>query len=395
MGSLDYISHTRDTQPGEYTVNITQAATQSSSSSDTAVTGTLGNDETLTITEGESTAHIALTSDMAISDIVNAVNAELQVVYTEILVGSEPVKESGSPITSSTKWSDVDDAQLVNGDIIAFAGTTRIGAQIQGSYQIDDTSTETVQGLLSAIEAAYTNRVTASIDSSGHLVVTDKSEGTSQVSLSFDYTRTQNQVDVLGTVLTTNPGGQEGRFAVTITAANDGSDHLQLTHDSYGSGHTFTISETGDLLWTGGDQTVNNGQDVAGIINGEAATGSGQFLTGNDDEANIDGLVIKYTGTGTGAVGSIKLTLGTAELFDRTLFNITDPIEGYVAFKQDSLQGSISDYETQIQELEKRLDLKMERMINRFVAMEIALSKIQSQSQWLTGQLNASYSAWA
>ena len=33
-------------------------------------------------------------------------------------------------------------------------------------------------------------------------------------------------------------------------------------------------------------------------------------------------------------------------------------------------------------------------MINRFVAMEIALSKIQNQSQWLTGQINASYSAW-
>ena len=394
VGSLDYISHTRDTQAGEYTVNITQAATRSLSSSDTAVTGTLGNDETLTITEGEKIANIALTSDMTISDIINAVNAELHIGYTEILVGSEPVKESGSAITSSTKWADVDDAQLVNGDIITFVGTSRIGAEIQGTYQIDDISTDTVQGLLSAIEAAYANQVTTSIDSSGHIVITDKSEGNSQLSLSFDYSRTQSQVNVFGTVLTTNPGGQEGRFAVSITAANDGSDHLKLTHDSYGSDHTFTISETGALLWTGGDQTVNNGQDVVGTINGEEATGSGQFLTGNDDEANIDGLVIKYTATGTGDVGSIKLTLGTAELFDRTLFNITDPIEGYVAFKQDSLKGSISDHETQIEELEKRLDLKMERMINRFVAMEIALSKIQSQSQWLTGQINASYSAW-
>jgi len=394
VGSLDYISHTRDTQAGEYTVAITQAATRSSSSSDTAVTGTLGSDETLTITEGEKIANVALTSDMTISDIINAVNVELDMVYTEILVGSEPVTESGSPITSSTTWADVDDAQLVNGDVIAFEGTSRVGAEIRGSYQIDDISTDTVQGLLSAIEAAYANRVTASIDSSGHIVITDKSEGNSQLSLNFDYSQTQNQVNVFGTVLTTNPGGQEGRFAVSITAANDGSDHLKLTHDSYGSDHTFTISETGALLWTGGDQTVDNGQDVAGTINGEAATGSGQSLTGNDDEANVDGLAVKYTGTGTGEVGSIKLTLGTAELFDRALFNITDPIEGYVVFKQDSLEESITDLETQIEVLENRLALKMERMINRFVAMEIALSKIQNQSQWLTGQINASYSAW-
>jgi flagellar hook-associated protein 2 len=394
VGSLEYISHTRDTEAGEYTVNITQAATRSLSSSDTAVTGTLGNDETLTITEGEKIANIELTSDMLISDIINAVNAELDRVYTEILVGSEPVTESGSAITSSTKWADVDDAELVNGDIIAFAGTSRTGAEIRGSYQIDDISADTVQGLLSAIEAAYANRVTASIDSSGHIVIADKSAGNSQLSLGFDYSQTQNQVNVLGALLTTNPGGQEGRFALSITASNDASDHLKLTHDSYGSDHTFTISETEDLLWTGGDQTVDNGQDIAGTINGEAATGSGQYLTGKQDETNVEGLVIKYTGTGAGGVGSIKLTLGAAELFDRALFNITDPIEGYVAFKQESLEGSITDLETQIEELEKRLDLKMERMINRFVHMEIALSKIQNQSQWLAGQINASYSAW-
>ena len=92
--------------------------------------------------------------------------------------------------------------------------------------------------------------------------------------------------------------------------------------------------------------------------------------------------------------GDVKLTLGTAELFDRVLFNITDSYEGYAAFKQDSLQNSIDGFETRIEEMEARLDRKMEMMINRFVAMESALSVMQSQSQWLTGQINASYSGW-
>jgi flagellar capping protein FliD len=34
-------------------------------------------------------------------------------------------------------------------------------------------------------------------------------------------------------------------------------------------------------------------------------------------------------------------------------------------------------------------------MINQFVAMEVTLSKLQSQSEWLTGQINASYSGWS
>jgi flagellar hook-associated protein 2 len=183
-----------------------------------------------------------------------------------------------------------------------------------------------------------------------------------------------------------------------ITATDDGSGHLVLTHDNYGSDYSFTISEdasSGNKLWTGGDQTVNNGVDVAGTINGEAATGSGQILKGDDEESNIDGLVIKYTGIAENLyVGDVKLTLGTAELFDRVLFNITDSYEGYAAFKQDSLQNSIDGFETRIEEMEARLDLKMENMINKFVAMETALSVMQSQSEWLTGQINASYSGW-
>ena len=123
---------------------------------------------------------------------------------------------------------------------------------------------------------------------------------------------------------TANTGGRQGRYAMDITASVDGGNHLVLNSNSYGSGTSFTIHQEKNLLWTGGDQTVNNGLDVAGTINGEKATGTGQLLRGSDGEANVAGLVVKYTGTATGDIGKIKLTLGVAELFDRALFNITD-----------------------------------------------------------------------
>jgi len=400
-GTLDYISHSRDTVAGEYTVNITQIATKSSTTSDTAVSSTLGSDETITITDGDKTATISLTSDMTITDIINAINTELDSTYTERLVGSESLYADSSQsqvITSSTTWDSIYDssgqsAGLQDGDTISFTGTTRSGSSISGTYTISDVTSDTVQGLINAIQEAYGNEVTVCIDSSGRIVVTDKNEGNSQLSLTIDEPSDRN-LD-FGSVLTTNSGGQEGRYPVDITASNDGSNHVVLSHDAYGSGHSFTISESADLLWTSGDQTVNNGQDVAGTINGESATGSGQVLTGDSDQPNIAGLTIRYTGTETGDVGTIKFTTGVAEQFDRVLFGITDPYEGYLAYKQESLQDTIDGLEERIKQMEERLDRKMEQMVNQFVAMEKALAAIQSQSQWLTGQIEAISSGWA
>jgi len=402
-GTLEYISHSRDSEAGEYTVNITTAPTQSTATSNN---GIVGENETLTITDGSTVAEIALTTDMTLSGIKNAINSEMSKVYTETLIGDAQLYEGSggtTALSSTTNWDQVyidgsNSANLADNDMISFSGVSRSGSDVDGFYTISDASTDTVQGLLSAIESAYGNGITANINSSGLIVLTEKSSGDSQISITFDYSQAHN-LSFGSSVSAANTGGQEGRHAMDITATDDGSGHLVLTHDNYGSDYSFTISEdaaaSGNKLWTGGDQTVNNGVDVVGTINGEAATGSGQFLRGNDSENNVDGLVIKYTGTAEGLdVGKVKLTFGTAELFDRVLFNITDSYEGYVAFKQDSLQDSIDSFETKIEEMEARLDRKMENMINKFVAMETALSIMQSQSQWLTGQLNSASKGW-
>jgi flagellar hook-associated protein 2 len=399
-GTLEYISHGRGTMAGDYAVNITQAATKSTTTSDAVVSSTLGHDEVLTITSDGRTASVNLTSTMTLPDILHAINTELDKVYKQTLAGSEQLYADGSrnqAITSATAWDAIFDesglsAGLQNSDVISFTGTSRTGAEISGSYAISDVSTDTVQGLLSAIESAYGRNVTASIDPSGRISISDKKEGDSQLAISLDFTQAHD-LD-FGTVTV----AQQGRYAMNITAANDMGDRVVLTHDFFGSGRSFTVSENTDAgLWANSHSAptmVDDGLDVAGTINGEAATGAGQILTGNEGEANVQGLSLKYTGASIGDIGNVKLTLGTGELFSRVLFGITDPYEGYVSFKQDSLQNTVDQFETRIQETEDRLDRKMEMMVNRFVAMEKALSMIQSQSQWLSGQINALYAAW-
>ncbi len=389
--TLEYIGHGTDTSEDQYTVHIDTAATQSASAASDN-TG-LGGDETLTITAGSSQAAVSLTSSMTMAQIVNAINSEMATVHTQTLVGAEQLYADGlqaAKITAETTWNSVynstgQSAGLLNGDVISFSGTSRTGAAVSGSYAVSDTATGTVQGLLTAVADAFGGQVTAAIDASGRIVVTDKTAGGSSVAVSFDYADAHD-LD-FGSVLTTNPAGQKGRYAMDISASADAGNHLVLTHDSYGTGHSFTIHQQNNLLWTGGDQTVDNGVDVAGTIGGEAATGAGQVLTGNDGEANVDGLVVRYTGTATGDVGSVTLTLGVAELFDRTLFGITDTYDGYVAFKQESLQDQVSDLADQIEEMEARLDRQQEQMINRFIAMELTLSQLQNQSNWLAGQI--------
>jgi flagellar hook-associated protein 2 len=390
-GTMEYVSSTKDTQAGEYAVNITQAATKSNSTS----TGTFVDGEVLTITEGDKTATISLTSSMTISDIINAANTEFDTVYTETLAGANEVKLLGSsdPVTSATTWSLIEGANLINGDTIEFEGTTRNGTEVSGSYTIDDTATDTIQGLLSEIESILGD-VSVSIDENGRLLIIDDSKSTSDLSLSFT-----NHANIFGSVLTSNIGGHEGRYAMSITASNDGSDNLTLTSDNYGASSSFTIEESTDAgLWAGSLSApviVNNGVDVEGTINGRAATGSGQNLTGDEGEEDIAGLVIKYTGSSLGEIGNIKLTLGIAELFDRTLFSITDTYEGYVGFKQNSLSDRIKYIDDNVESMQARLDRKMEAMINRFVMMESALSKINNMSSWLSGQLDAASRGWA
>jgi len=398
-GTLEYIAHDVKTKEGEFTVHIDTAATQSTSvpSDNTSLTGP----EALTITEGGSTAVVNLTSSMSMTQIANAVNSELEAVYTQVLTGAEQLYADAlhtTAITTSTKWNSVYNssgapAGLIAGDVISFSGNTRNGASVEGSYSIINTGTDSVQGLLSAVETAFDNQVTAAINADGRIVVTDKTSGTSSVALTFDYSQAHS-LD-FGSVLTTNAGGQKGRYAMDITASADSGSHLVLAHNNYGTGNNFTIHQQNNLLWTGGDQTVNNGVNVAGTINGEAATGDGQMLKGNSGDANADGLSIKYTGSASGLdAGTVKVTFGVAELFDRVLFNITDSQEGYVSYKQQSVQDSISSYTTQIEEMEARLLLKKNVLLNRFAQMETALQKIQNQSNWLGGQTEAASNGW-
>ncbi len=120
-------------------------------------------------------------------------------------------------------------------------------------------------------------------------------------------------------------GGEEetaesfaGKLAKEIDAANldlevifdSDAESLLVRHKEFGSRHSFQVTTSkADVLVEQADETtaIENGADVVGTINGEAATGDGQILTGNAGNRFTDGLSILFDGDQIGQFGTVSV----------------------------------------------------------------------------------------
>jgi len=390
--NLSYVGSGVKTQEGSYEVEITQAATQASTTG-VGFSGTLSEAATITITSGTSVAEVSLSAGWNISSIVNAINSELSEEYEEIRIGSNAYYADAlqaSPITEDTTWNSVYDAVgvsagLSDSDTISFSGLKRNGVVVNGEYTIEDAGSDTVADLLTQIEEDFGSGYDAYIDSQGRIAINDTTVGESSLSLTI--TPVEN-LD-FGEIGVTEDGSQEGRYSIGVSAVSDGGQ-LKLYSDSYGDDSFDVAVSAGNLGITDGTYT---GDDVAGRIREEGAsewqtmTGQGQSLTVDDDQ-DVEGLVVQYTGTATGILDFDFIT-GIGEKLDNTLYYMTDQFDGYVATKQDSLQDRMDSIDARIRSAETRLDKRQEIMMNKFIMMERLVSQMQSQMQWLNGQISS------
>jgi len=390
--SIQFVSHTLDTEGGDFDINITTAAEKATSTGTLDLSAGIVGNETITITDQSTSrvATIALTAGDDIDEVVSKINTELSAKYAQVVsdsqVNTKTSASGGGNITAGTLWSEIntngDANDVADGDTISFTGTRRGGGNIAGSYTISDKSTDTVQGLLSAIESSYNNEVYATIGTNGSITVTDRETGTSQLSIDLIANNEGGGSLSFGTASTV----EAGRYNLEVSASKNENNQLVISHSSYGSSFGFSVSQTASNL--GITDGSYSGIDVAGTINGEAASGTGQVLDGDNDAANIDGLSIRYTGESTGDVGSISLTLGFFEELDRKLFAITDNFEGYVNFKMDSLADNVKRFGSRIEDMESSLDQKRSRLVARFLSMEQTIAKLNSQGAWLSSMGN-------
>jgi flagellar hook-associated protein 2 len=167
---------------------------------------------------------------------------------------------------------------------------------------------------------------------------------------------------------------------------------LTITGSQYGTGATFTVAygagDTTSATQLGIVAQKYSGTDIAGTIDGITATGNGQTLTANSG-STASGLLVRYSGTATGAIGNVTVTVGTGALISRLARTITRSGDGLIDSMTTSLDASSAKLQTRSDDVTARLARKKETLLAQFSAMETAIAKIQSQGTQITNMLKS------
>lgn len=181
-----------------------------------------------------------------------------------------------------------------------------------------------------------------------------------------------------------------------VTASASGGI-LTLTSSKYGS--TQTIAVTSDVAPGGSGigsalTTATAGTDVAGTINGESATGNGQFLTGDAGNTNTDGLVLMITATSAGSYGTVTVAQGIAAQLSNYFSYVVDPANGSITTAESSIQANLDQMDKDITSMQADAATKQAALVQKFADMESALVTLKSQGDYLTSQFAQANNNW-
>ncbi len=259
---------------------------------------------------------------------------------------------------------------------IKYLGST--AATVAGNYAVNITTLAT-QG--SVTGSGFTGTYTALPGSDTMTIVDAQTGKTSSITLTSGDT-----LDGIVTRLNT----AFGTSGAALAASRSGNN-LVLKTSGYGTPANFTVSYT---VGTTADATAQlgvaagtySGGNVAGTIGGLAATGLGQSLTGATGGAT-SGLALLYTGTATGAVGSINLIVGAGTAANRAATLITTSGTGTVAQATSVLQSALGQLTDRIATAQQLVETRRQSLIAQFTAMEAAVARIQSQGARFSSQI--------
>ena len=172
--------------------------------------------------------------------------------------------------------------------------------------------------------------------------------------------------------------------------ATDSGGQITLDQTLYGSAPSITVAYT-----AGGTLSATlpiaagtyAGLNVAGTINAEAATGSGQSLVGATG-TSVAGLSLQYTGATLGAVGTATISLGTGALLERLLDDMVTSATGALSKREASLTNQMAALNKRADDIDARLARRRASLTQQFVNMETAISKLQNQSSAVLATLN-------
>ncbi|WP_207004592.1 flagellar filament capping protein FliD [Trinickia mobilis] len=357
--NVTYLVGGANTQPGSYAVNITQAATNgtfagsSTPTYDTA-TGSIALSGSTTIAPGTSLT-------VTINGTPTTVNLTANTYTTPAALATQLQTDfSSAGVTATvTQNNGVLSVTPPAGQTISIANGTSNGAtQLFGGSVSNNSTTIPAGGIPLSVTVDGTPAnitVPAGIYTSAQLAT------------------------ALQTAVNTNSTLQQAGASVNVTQTNG---ILTIASASYGSNSSVMVSGTGAAQLFGSSATAATGFNVAGTIGGYAATGNGQVLTmGNSGPAA--GLQIQVTGTGTGALGSIRYSQGYASLINSIVTSATNPTSGAIANATNTLNTQVSALQNQETNLQSYISQVRQQYVTQFSTLNATVVQLQSTSTFL------------
>ena len=235
------------------------------------------------------------------------------------------------------------------------------------------------------------------IDSTNNQLIVTVDGTTSQILQLTQKTYTSGAALALEIQTRINQDSYLSGKGVAVSYADEGATgYLEIRSSLYGAGSSVSIgSPANNAAGVLGlaDATAAAGTDVAGTINGEAATGNGQFLTGNTGNAYTAGIKLRVTlepeDLAEGAQGAISITKGVGTKLTELTNGMTHSVDGVLAAKSKTAQTQIDNASSRIKTMEAALEIRRKRLVAKFTAMEKALAAMQTQSSYIGLQLAA------
>jgi flagellar hook-associated protein 2 len=162
---------------------------------------------------------------------------------------------------------------------------------------------------------------------------------------------------------------------------SESAGQLTVTSNTYGTASRVILSGGNGMAGLFGASPVRaDGIDAAGMIDGVAATGSGQTLTSDA------GLSVRVLGGALGARATIDYTVGYASQLSG-FASAQLGAQGSVASRTEGISRSVSLISDQRTSMQRRLDDVEKRYRAQFGALDVLISNLSQTSEFLTQQL--------
>ncbi|RJF98611.1 flagellar filament capping protein FliD [Noviherbaspirillum saxi] len=375
-----YVSATGNTKAGSYAVEVTTLATQGkvtgsapatqarltgSAAADLTVTAGV-NDKLLVSVDGGSAISVTLTpgAPYANADALAAqVQADINTALTAASqTGQVTVTQSAGRLSITSNAFGSASAVSVTDDG-GFPGNTGATSLLGGAPTTSSVATikTGVNDQLSLGVNGTTATITLAAGTYTASTLAALIQSTANAATSFTSAGIAVTVSESAGVLTVNSNRYGVSSAVSI-AGGSGAANL------FGASPSATI-----------------GADIVGKINGVAATGSGQLLTGATGN-DAEGLRVQVVGGIPGARGTVNFSKGYAYNLNKLLDDVLSST-GSIANSTTSVNNNIADLQKRATALNVQLAATEKRYMAQFTSLDTLISKMNATSSFLTQQL--------